>query len=77
MNKNMIPNDPEKPMVTSGVRIGVTAMTLKGAVEKDMVAFAKLIASVEENINDNEALNSISKEVKTLALSFPLYEGIL
>ncbi len=77
VNKNMIPNDPEKPMVTSGVRIGVTAMTLKGAVEKDMVAFAKLIASVEENINDNEALNSISKEVKTLALSFPLYEGIL
>jgi glycine hydroxymethyltransferase len=77
VNKNMIPNDPEKPMVTSGVRIGVTAMTLKGAVEKDMVAFAGLIARVAENIDDDAALASIAVEVKTLAKNFPLYEGVL
>ncbi|MCD6435989.1 MAG: serine hydroxymethyltransferase [Clostridiales bacterium] len=77
VNKNMIPNDPEKPMVTSGVRIGVTAMTLKGAVEEDMVTFAEIIARVADNISDDEVLENIAEEVKTLAQKFPLYEGIL
>jgi glycine/serine hydroxymethyltransferase len=52
-------------------------MTLKGAVETDMVAFAGLIARVAENIDDDAALASIADEVKTLAKNFPLYEGVL
>ena len=74
VNKNMIPNDPESPMVTSGVRIGTTAMTIKGAKEKEMKEIAKLIDEVAESINKNKNLNDIKAKVKVLANKFALYE---
>lgn len=74
VNKNMIPNDPESPMVTSGVRIGTTAMTIKGAKEKEMKEIAKLIDEVAESINKNKDLNDIKVKVKVLANKFTLYE---
>lgn len=74
VNKNMIPNDPESPMVTSGVRIGTTAMTIKGAKEKEMKEIAKLIDEVAESINKNKNLNDIKVKVKVLANKFTLYE---
>ena len=74
VNKNMIPNDPESPMVTSGVRIGTTAMTIKGAKEKEMKEIAKLIDEVAESINKNKNLNDIKAKVKVLANKFSLYE---
>jgi glycine hydroxymethyltransferase len=74
VNKNMIPNDPESPMVTSGVRIGTTAMTIKGAKEKEMKEIAYLIDEVAESINKNKDLNDIKVKVKVLANKFTLYE---
>jgi len=75
VNKNMIPYDPEKPMVTSGVRIGTTAMTIRGMKEKEMLEIAKMINFVADNIGNEEALEELRNRVKELSLSFPLYEG--
>lgn len=77
VNKNMIPNDPEKPMVTSGVRIGVTAMTIKGAREDDMKLIASLINRVADNIGNEEVMKEIKVEAQSIALKFPLYDGEL
>ncbi|OPL08872.1 MAG: serine hydroxymethyltransferase [delta proteobacterium ML8_F1] len=76
VNKNMIPNDPEKPMVTSGVRIGVTAMTMKGALEGDMQKIAGLIDEVARHPQDETVLDRIAAEAREIALKFPLYPGI-
>jgi len=77
VNKNMIPNDPESPMVTSGVRIGTTAMTIKGAKRKEMIEIANLINRVAENIEKETVLDNIRGEVKILANRFPLYDNEL
>ncbi len=77
VNKNMIPNDPESPMVTSGVRIGTTAMTIKGAKRKEMIEIGNLINRVAENIENEKVLENIKGEVKILANRFPLYKGEL
>lgn len=77
VNKNMIPGDPEKPMVTSGVRIGVTAMTIKGAKEADMKDIAELIDRVATHMDDEAVLADVREEAAAIATRFPLYEGIL
>ena len=77
VNKNMIPNDPEKPMVTSGVRIGVTAMTIKGAKEEDMAEIAGLMNRVAENIDNEEAIKDVKEEAGKISSRFPLYKGML
>ncbi|WP_432663489.1 serine hydroxymethyltransferase [Wukongibacter baidiensis] len=75
VNKNMIPYDPEKPMVTSGVRIGTTAMTIKGMKEKEMEEIAEMINLVAENIDNEIVLNEVKDKAAELALKFPLYPG--
>lgn len=77
VNKNMIPMDPEKPLVTSGVRVGVTAMTIKGMGPGEMREIAGLMARVAEHHDQPEALQRISEDVEALAERFPLYEGFL
>lgn len=74
VNKNMIPFDPEKPMVSSGVRIGVTAMTIKGMGAAEMVKIADMMKDVAENINHEEALQAVSIAAVKLAGMFPMYE---
>ncbi|WP_027128174.1 serine hydroxymethyltransferase [Fusobacterium perfoetens] len=74
VNKNGIPYDTEKPMVTSGIRIGSPAMTTRGMKEKEMEQIAKFILEVVDNINNVEKLQEIREEVKALCLKFPLYE---
>jgi len=76
VNKNMIPYDTQKPMITSGVRIGVTAMTIKGVKEKEMKEIAELINIVAENIGNEKVLNEAREKVKKFSSKFPLYEGI-
>lgn len=73
VNKNMIPYDPEKPMITSGVRIGTTAMTIKGMKEREMEVIAEMINLVAENIDDKKVLDKIREKATKLALKFPLY----
>jgi glycine hydroxymethyltransferase len=72
-NKNMIPFDPRKPMVTSGVRIGTPAVTTRGMREAEMALIGDLIARVLATPDDVEALDSIRDEAADLCRRFPLY----
>lgn len=72
-NKNAIPNDPEKPFITSGVRLGTPAITARGMKEEEARKIAGMIVKVLENINDEEKIAEVKKEVVELTKKFPLY----
>jgi len=73
INKNAIPNDPEKPMVTSGVRIGTPAMTTRGFKEAEARMTANLIADVLDNPHDPANIEAVRAEVHALTSRFPVY----
>ncbi len=73
INKNAIPNDPEKPMVTSGVRIGTPAMTTRGFKDEEARATAELIADVLDNPRDPANLETVRAKVIALTSRFPVY----
>ena len=73
INKNAIPNDPEKPMVTSGVRIGTPAMTTRGFKDDEARATAHLIADVLDNPNDETHITAVRANVHALTSRFPVY----
>jgi glycine hydroxymethyltransferase len=77
VNKNMIPFDPEKPMVTSGVRIGTPAITTRGMKEKDMAMVGQLICDALDAAQDEARLAKIRGQVRELASQFPLYASRL
>jgi len=72
LNKNAIPNDPESPFVTSGVRIGTPAVTSRGMVEADMEKIAEFIFLASTNFE--EKADAIRDGVNTLCAKYPLYE---
>ncbi|MCQ2602957.1 MAG: serine hydroxymethyltransferase [Clostridia bacterium] len=72
-NKNAIPNDPEKPFVTSGIRIGTPAITTRGMKEEDMTVIANCIADIVEKGED--AIPSVTEKVLALCAKYPLYEN--
>ena len=74
-NKNSIPNDPEKPFITSGVRLGTPAITARGMKEDEAVQIAEMIIKVLENVNDDEKIAEVKNEVLKLTEKFPLYKG--
>ncbi len=73
VNKNAIPNDPQKPFVTSGIRIGSPAMTTRGFKELEAEKLAHLIADVLEAPNDETVIARVAGEVKQLCDKFPVY----
>ena len=73
VNKNAIPNDPEKPMVTSGIRLGTPAMTTRGFKEAEARATAHLIADVLDAPNDPARLAAVRAKVEALTRDFPVY----
>jgi glycine hydroxymethyltransferase len=73
VNKNAIPRDPEKPMVTSGIRIGSPAMTTRGFTELEAEKVAHLIADVLEAPEDQAALARVREQVSLLCRKFPVY----
>ena len=73
VNKNSIPNDPQKPMVTSGIRIGTPAMTTRGFTEIEAEEVAHLIADVLDAPNDEAVLARVRKAVSALCKKFPVY----
>ncbi len=73
INKNAIPNDPEKPMVTSGVRIGTPAMTTRGFKEGEARQTANLVADVLERPRDESNLAAVREKVAVLTSRFPVY----
>ena len=72
-NKNGIPNDPEKAMITSGIRLGSPAMTTRRFGEDEVRATAHLIADVLEAPNDAERIGQVREKVKALVRPFPVY----
>lgn len=73
VNKNAVPNDPEKPFVTSGVRIGTPAVTTRGMKEDDMKVVGRCIADIIRN--GEEAIPRVTEQVFALCAAHPLYEN--
>jgi len=73
INKNAIPNDPEKPMVTSGVRVGTPAMTTRGFKDEEARLTANLIADVLDNPRDSANIDAVRAKVHALTSRFPVY----
>jgi glycine hydroxymethyltransferase len=73
VNKNAIPNDPQKPAVTSGVRIGTPAMTTRGFKQREAEQLAGYIADVLDRPADEAHLERVAGEVKALCGRFPVY----
>ena len=74
-NKNAIPNDPEKPFVTSGIRLGSPAMTTRGFKEAEAVQVANWIADVLDNPNDAANIAKVREQVSALTKRFPVYSN--
>ena len=72
VNKNTIPNDPQSPFVTSGIRVGTPAVTSRGFKEPEMIKIAGWMKEIAENYEDSK--DRISKEVMELCAQFPIYE---
>jgi len=74
INKNAIPNDPEKPMVTSGVRVGTPAMTTRGFREEEARMTANLVADVLDKPRDPANIAAVREQVNALTRRFPVYK---
>ena len=72
VNKNMIPNDLEKPFITSGIRLGAAAMTTRGLGEEDFITIGHLIAKTLKNYQNQEMLEEIKKEIINLTEKYPV-----
>ena len=75
-NKNTVPNDPQSPFVTSGVRLGAAAVTTRGFKEEDMAEVAKIIASAVTASDNEIALNNLKERSLTLCQKHPLYKDM-
>ena len=74
INKNAIPNDPEKPMVTSGIRVGTPAMTTRGFKDEEARITGHLIADVLDNPHDMANIEAVRAKVNALTARFPVYK---
>jgi glycine hydroxymethyltransferase len=74
VNKNMIPWDPEKPMTTSGIRVGTPALTTRGMGAGEMMLVARLIGRVLDAPSDEKLLLKVRSEVRDLCAHFPMYQ---
>jgi glycine hydroxymethyltransferase len=74
VNKNGIPYDTQKPMVTSGIRIGTPALTTRGMKEDEMKIVASFILRVVDNITDDAEIAKVGEEIKEFCKDFPLYK---
>jgi glycine hydroxymethyltransferase len=75
-NKNMVPFDTKSPFITSGIRLGTSAVTTRGMQEQEMRVVARLIDKVISNSDDEENKASVKQEVRELCRQFPLYQEI-
>jgi len=74
VNKNAVPNDPKSPFVTSGLRLGSPAGTTRGFAKKEFAQIAHWIADILEDIDNDEIIKKVSKQVTDLCQNFPVYQ---
>ena len=73
VNKNAVPNDPQSPFVTSGIRVGTPAPTTRGFKEAEVTEVANLMCDVMENIDDETVIAAVREKVSALCARFPVY----
>lgn len=73
VNKNAVPNDPESPFVTSGIRVGTPAPTSRGFKEEEVREVASLMCDVMDNLEDESVIASVREKVSALCARFPVY----
>jgi len=73
VNKNAVPNDPQSPFVTSGIRVGTPAPTTRGFKEAEMIAIANMMCDVMENMEDDTVIAAVREKVSALCTRFPVY----
>ena len=73
VNKNSVPNDPQSPFVTSGIRLGTAAITTRGFKEAETVILGNLICDVLDDIENESTLNSVKQKVLNLTSQYPVY----
>ncbi|SOE97212.1 serine hydroxymethyltransferase [Burkholderia sp. D7] len=76
VNKNAVPNDPQSPFVTSGIRIGTPAITTRGFNESDAVLTAALMCDVLDNLGDTQVEARVREQVAALCARLPVYAGL-
>ncbi len=74
VNKNAVPNDPESPFVTSGIRIGTPAITTRGFLEDESSELAEWICDVLDSIKDDNVIRDVKEKVLAICRKFPVYE---
>jgi glycine hydroxymethyltransferase len=75
VNKNAVPNDPQKPFVTSGLRIGTPAVTTRGYGESDCVDLANWICDVLDALGDDKVIAAVREKVTAQCRKYPVYES--
>jgi glycine hydroxymethyltransferase len=73
VNKNAVPNDPQSPFVTSGIRVGTPAPTTRGFKEAEVIEIAQWMCDVMENLEDENVINAVREKVSALCARFPVY----
>ena len=73
VNKNAVPNDPQSPFVTSGIRVGTPAPTTRGFKEAEMIEIANMMCDVMENLEDDAVISTVREKVSALCARFPVY----
>lgn len=73
VNKNAVPNDPQSPFVTSGIRVGTPAPTTRGFKEPEMIEVAQMMCDVMDHIDDEHIIASVRERVSALCARFPVY----
>jgi glycine hydroxymethyltransferase len=75
VNKNSVPNDPQKPFVTSGIRLGTAAITTRGFLERETKTLGNLICDVLDNIDDESTILSVKEKVLNITSQYPVYSA--
>ena len=75
VNKNSVPNDPQSPFVTSGIRLGTATITTRGFMESETKILGNLICDVLDDIENEKNISSIKEKVLNLTSQFPVYSS--